>query len=59
MALPDQPILNTAWEIEEELGHALDMVVDCGQPLGVPSTILDLSGEEPVLLREGAGAWPV
>ncbi|WP_243383768.1 L-threonylcarbamoyladenylate synthase [Geothrix alkalitolerans] len=59
VALPDQPILNTAWEIEEELGHALDMVVDCGQPMGIPSTILDLSGEEPVLLREGAGAWPI
>lgn len=59
VALPDQPILNTAWEIEEELGHALDMVVDCGQPLGVPSTILDLTSEEPVLLREGAGPWPI
>jgi tRNA threonylcarbamoyl adenosine modification protein (Sua5/YciO/YrdC/YwlC family) len=59
VALPDQPILNTAWEIEEELGHALDMVVDCGQPLGIPSTILDLTSEEPVLLREGAGPWPI
>ena len=59
VALPDQAILNTAWEIEEEQGHALDLVVDCGQPLGVPSTILDLSAEEPVLLREGAGRWPI
>ncbi|MBI4912283.1 MAG: threonylcarbamoyl-AMP synthase [Acidobacteria bacterium] len=51
--------LNTSWEIEDELGHALDLVVDCGQPLGVPSTVLDMTGEEPVLLREGAGPWPV
>jgi tRNA threonylcarbamoyl adenosine modification protein (Sua5/YciO/YrdC/YwlC family) len=51
--------LQTAWEIEEELGHALDLVVDCGQPSGVGSTILDLTGDEPVLLREGAGPWPV
>ena len=58
-ALPDQPVLNTAWEIEEEQGHALDLVVDCGQPLGVPSTILDLSSEEPLLVRRGAGAWPI
>ena len=57
--LPDQPILNTAWELEEELGHALDLVVDCGQPVGVHSTIVDLSGEEPTLLREGAGPWPL
>lgn len=57
--LSGQPTLNTAWELEEELGHALDLVVDCGQPLGVGSTIVDLTGEEPVLVREGAGPWPV
>lgn len=57
--LPDQPVLNTAWEIEEDLGHALDLVVDCGQPLGVPSTVVDLCGEEPVLFRAGAGPWPL
>lgn len=59
VALPDQTVLNTAWEIEEELGHALDLVVDCGQPLGIHSTIVDLSGQEPVLVREGAGPWPL
>ena len=59
VALPDQPVLNTAWEIEEEQGHALDLVVDCGQPLGIPSTIVDLSEDEPVLVREGAGPWPL
>ncbi|HET8714776.1 MAG TPA: L-threonylcarbamoyladenylate synthase [Holophagaceae bacterium] len=51
--------LQTAWEIEEELGHALDLVVDCGQPQGLASTVVDLTGDEPVLVREGAGAWPV
>jgi tRNA threonylcarbamoyl adenosine modification protein (Sua5/YciO/YrdC/YwlC family) len=59
VALPDQTVLNTAWEIEEELGHALDLVVDCGQPLGIHSTIVDLSGDEPTLVREGAGPWPL
>ena len=54
-----EPPLQTAWEIEEELGHALDLVVDCGQPSGQGSTIVDLTGEEPVLLREGAGPWPL
>ncbi len=57
--LSGEPTLNTAWEIEEELGHALDCVVDCGTPLGEGSTIVDLTGEEPVLVREGAGAWPL
>ena len=55
---PDSP-LNTSWEIEQELGHALDLVVDCGQPEGVPSTVLDLTESEPRLIREGAGPWPV
>ena len=54
-----EPPLQTAWEIEEELGHALDLVIDCGQPSGLGSTIVDLTGEEPVLLREGAGPWPL
>ena len=51
--------LQTAWEIEEELGHTLDLVVDCGQPSGQASTVVDLTGDEPVLLREGAGPWPL
>jgi tRNA A37 threonylcarbamoyladenosine synthetase subunit TsaC/SUA5/YrdC len=34
-------------------------VVDCGQPIGIPSTIVDLCEDEPVLVREGAGPWPV
>jgi tRNA threonylcarbamoyl adenosine modification protein (Sua5/YciO/YrdC/YwlC family) len=55
---PESP-LNSAWDIEQELGHALDLVVDCGQPACVPSTVLDLTGPEPVMLREGAGSWPV
>lgn len=57
--LSGDPTLNTAWEIEEELGHALDMVIDCGTPLGEGSTIVDFTGDEPALVREGAGAWPL
>jgi tRNA threonylcarbamoyl adenosine modification protein (Sua5/YciO/YrdC/YwlC family) len=59
LTLPGQAGLNTAWELEEELGHALDLVVDCGQPAGTASTILDFSGDEPLLVRAGAGPWPV
>lgn len=49
----------SAWEIQEELGHILDLVVDCGDPAGFASTVVDLTGDEPVLLRQGAGAWPL
>jgi len=54
-----EPPLQSSWEIQEELGHALDLVVDCGEPIGESSTILDLTGDEPVVLRQGAGPWPL
>jgi tRNA threonylcarbamoyl adenosine modification protein (Sua5/YciO/YrdC/YwlC family) len=54
-----EPPLQSAWEIQEELGHQLDLVVDCGQPAGQASTVVDLTGDEPILLREGAGKWPL
>ena len=57
--LSGQPTLNTAWELEEDLGYALDLVVDSGQPLGEGSTIVDFTGDEPTLVRQGAGPWPV
>ena len=54
-----QPPLETSWEIEEALGHAVDLIVDCGEPAGLASTVVDLTGDEPLLLREGAGQWPL
>lgn len=54
-----EPPISSAWEIEEELGHALDLVVDAGSPCGIPSTVIDLCGEAPAILRQGAGPWPV
>lgn len=51
--------LTTSWEIQEALGYLLDLVVDCGEPAGLASTVIDLTGDEPVLLREGAGPWPL
>jgi tRNA threonylcarbamoyl adenosine modification protein (Sua5/YciO/YrdC/YwlC family) len=54
-----QPPLETSWEIEEAMGHQLDLIVDSGDPAGLASTVVDLTGAEPVLLRAGAGKWPV
>jgi tRNA threonylcarbamoyl adenosine modification protein (Sua5/YciO/YrdC/YwlC family) len=45
-----------AAEIRARLEHELDLVIDAG-PCGVePSTVLDLTGEEPVVLRAGKGS---
>jgi tRNA threonylcarbamoyl adenosine modification protein (Sua5/YciO/YrdC/YwlC family) len=37
--------------------NAVDIVVDGGMGGIIPSTIVDLTGAEPVVLREGLGAW--
>jgi tRNA threonylcarbamoyl adenosine modification protein (Sua5/YciO/YrdC/YwlC family) len=43
-------------EIRAALEHQLDLVIDAG-PCGVePSTVIDLIGETPVVLRKGSGS---
>jgi tRNA threonylcarbamoyl adenosine modification protein (Sua5/YciO/YrdC/YwlC family) len=41
--------------IYEEYGYLVDAVIDGGYGGIVPSTIIDCSGEEPVIIREGLG----
>ena len=49
------PGLATAEAVNEHLGRDIDYVVDDGEcPLGVQSTVVDLSGGSPVVLRQGA-----
>lgn len=44
-----------AEEVRSQLGTSLDMILDGGAcPLGQQSTIVDLSQDRPVILREGA-----
>ena len=43
--------------IHEQFGNIVDMVIDGGIGGIVPSTIIDLTGDEPVVIREGAGQW--
>jgi tRNA A37 threonylcarbamoyladenosine synthetase subunit TsaC/SUA5/YrdC len=47
--------MTEGWEINERLGHALDAVVDAGECGKEPTTVVDLSDEEPIVLRHGAG----
>jgi len=48
----------TAAEVVAQLGDALSLVVDGGPTPGpVPSTIVDCTGPQPRLLREGALPW--
>ena len=48
--------LSDPHEIRAALEHQLDLVIDAG-PCGVePSTVIDLIGETPVVLRKGSGS---
>jgi tRNA threonylcarbamoyl adenosine modification protein (Sua5/YciO/YrdC/YwlC family) len=51
--------MTQGWEIKERLDHQVDAVVDSGDCGTVPTTVVDLSGDEPEVVREGAGdlAW--
>ncbi|MEU1586799.1 L-threonylcarbamoyladenylate synthase [Micromonospora sp. NPDC005710] len=50
----DEP-MTQGWEIKERLDHQLDAVLDAGECGREPTTVIDLSGPEPEILRRGAG----
>ena len=52
----DDTPLNDGEEIRERLGHAVDLVLDAGSCGIVPTTVIDLTGEVPVIARVGKGA---
>jgi tRNA threonylcarbamoyl adenosine modification protein (Sua5/YciO/YrdC/YwlC family) len=37
------------------IGHQLDMIIDAGACTLEPTTVVDISGDEPVILRQGLG----
>ncbi|MFU8875378.1 L-threonylcarbamoyladenylate synthase [Micromonospora sp. SL4-19] len=51
----EEEALTQGWEIKERLDHQLDAVVDAGECGIEPTTVVDLSGPEPEILRRGAG----
>jgi tRNA threonylcarbamoyl adenosine modification protein (Sua5/YciO/YrdC/YwlC family) len=48
--------LTEAWQIRDVLEHQLDLVIDAGACLSTPTTVIDLTADEPKLIRAGAGA---
>lgn len=56
LLLPGDDVpLTDGREIEQRVGHAVDLILDAGNCGLEPSTIVDLSGDAPVLLRAGKG----
>ena len=42
-------------EIKDQFGHAVDLILESDEPGLHPSTVIDLTTEEPRLIREGKG----
>ncbi len=54
-ATPDGEALIDARDIKDQLGHGLDLILDGGYKPSEPSTVIDLTGPEPVVVRQGKG----
>jgi tRNA threonylcarbamoyl adenosine modification protein (Sua5/YciO/YrdC/YwlC family) len=50
----DEP-MTQGWEVKEELDHWLDAVVDSGDVVASPTTVVDFSSGAPEIARYGAG----
>lgn len=51
----DEEPMTQGWDIKERLDHVVDAVVDAGECGLELSTVVDLSQDEPEILRRGAG----
>jgi tRNA threonylcarbamoyl adenosine modification protein (Sua5/YciO/YrdC/YwlC family) len=51
----DEHMLSDPEEVQERLGKQIDMVIDGGAGTLEATTVIDLTGPEPVLLRQGRG----
>jgi tRNA threonylcarbamoyl adenosine modification protein (Sua5/YciO/YrdC/YwlC family) len=54
-ATPGGEVLVDARDIKERLGHGLDLILDGGHRANDPSSIVDLTGPEPLVVRQGKG----
>lgn len=58
LILPGEELpMTDGWTIKDTLGHALDAVLDGGFSGFEPTTIIDFTEEEPVLVRQGQGVF--
>ena len=51
----ENDIFDDPLEIQDVMGHALDCVIDGGILSVKPSSVIDLTGEEPEIIRAGKG----
>ena len=52
--ISDTPSPTTAQEVEQQLGSDIDLIINMGRcPGGLEFTVVDVTGETPVILRQG------
>jgi tRNA threonylcarbamoyl adenosine modification protein (Sua5/YciO/YrdC/YwlC family) len=57
--VPDHGLFLEAEDIEESLGHQLAFVIDGGRLPDERSTVIDLTTNEPIILRQGKGVFEI
>ncbi len=58
MTLPladDEAVLSEAWEIRDRLERVVELVIDVGHCVAGATSVIDLTGEVPALIRAGQG----
>ncbi|MDN5894494.1 MAG: threonylcarbamoyl-AMP synthase [Nocardioides sp.] len=56
LILPGEDEARTlGWEIKEELDHDVDVVIEAGETVPQPTTVIDWSDDVPEVIRVGAG----
>ena len=55
---PGEPTAASLDDVPRRIFESVAAVVDGGRLSGTPSTVVDLTGETPVVLRQGAGELP-
>jgi tRNA threonylcarbamoyl adenosine modification protein (Sua5/YciO/YrdC/YwlC family) len=58
---PESPLVEEYTDpemIEEKFKNLVDIVIDGSIGGVLPSTVVDCTGDEPVIIRKGLGAWP-
>lgn len=51
----EDEVLSEAWEIRDRLEHLVDLVIDVGHCASGATSVIDLTGEVPALIRAGLG----
>jgi len=51
----DDEALGEAWEIRDKLEHVVDLVIDVGACVVGATSVIDLTGDAPALIRAGLG----